>query len=228
MGRRKPDQKSRSSPLGFFGAVLLAVWMFVLGVWVGQGGLAWLIEPEPKPLSLARLLRGGQPPAARPPSPAAVKPTPPPAARKPVPSPPPRPPAAAPAPAPRPAPAKPKAAARPAPAKPKTPSRPARPRPAPPRKTPPAKKPAPRTERPQAVVVASVTSLEAARRLAARWRKLGVAVLWVKAEVSGRVRYRLRTVKTYTFAEARKAMARLRKLGQKIGATRPWIIGVDR
>jgi hypothetical protein len=83
-------------------------------------------------------------------------------------------------------------------------------------------------ERPQAVVVASVTSLEAARRLAARWKKLGVPVLWVKAEVSGRVRYRLRTVKTYSFTEARKAMARLKKLGRKIGATPPWIIGVDR
>jgi cell division septation protein DedD len=218
MGRAKPGKNSRSSPFGLLGAILLAVWMFILGVWVGQGGLAWLIEPEPKPTSLAALLGQGQPPPVSPPAPTPPggAPTPPPAPKT-VPSPPPVPPAPA-----RPAPSPP-TAARPQPTAP-----PARPRPTPPQKPAPTPKPSPKTERPQAVVVASVTSLEAARRLAARWRKLGVAVLWVKAEVSGRVRYRLRTVKTYSFAEARKALDRLRKLGQKMGTTRPWIIGVDR
>jgi outer membrane biosynthesis protein TonB len=218
MGRQAPEKNSgrRTSPFGFLGAILLAVWMFVLGVWVGQGGLAWLIEPEPKPISLARLLGGGQPPPAPPPAPSRPSPSPPsapspPAAVKPGPGP-------TPSPAPRPP--------TPSPAKPGPPPPPASP-PTPPTTSPPLPPPS-RVERPQAVVVASVTSLEAARRLAARWRKLGVAVLWVRSEVSGRVRYRVRTVKTYSFAEARKAMEQLRKLGRKIGSTPPWIIGVDR
>lgn len=212
--KAKKVQLSRRAALWYVTTgILLSLWMFILGVWVGQGGLSWLIQAEEKPISLAQLLSRGRPPVAPPPArPAATRTAPPPPsqvttrpqpATKPLVKPPVKPPVK-PTPGPKPAP----------------------PPPPPPVKTP--SRPDARYLKPHVVIVASVADPEQARQLVARWRKLGVRLLSVRSEVSGRSRYRLRTLKTYTFAEAKKARERLLKLGRQVGAVKLWIMRVDR
>ncbi|MBU0513933.1 MAG: SPOR domain-containing protein [Proteobacteria bacterium] len=208
---KRPNEKkvqlSRRAALWYVTTgIMLSLWMFILGVWVGQGGLSWLIQAEEKPTSLALLLSRGRPPVAPPPAtPPATRtiqspPAPKPAAKPPV----------KPIPGPKPGPS--------------TPS----PQPPPPPKARPVPPPDHKDKKPHVVIVASVAGPDQARKLVARWKKLGVRLLSVKSEVSGRPRYRLRTIKTYTFAEAKKARDRLKKLGRKIGAVKLWIMRVDR